>query len=164
MNLEIVVPQVGEAISAARLVKWYRKTGDVIQKGMPLFAVDTDKAVLDVEAFCDGVLAEILVGEDQEVQPGMVVARFRDDGAAPNETPRLAPSTEAQPAGAERTEIPAPRPRPVGTAPLSSPRISPRARELARQLGIDPSLLSPFQPGGMITEKDVRAATSRLSE
>jgi len=156
MSIEIVVPQVGEAISAARLVQWYKKEGDFVKKGEPLFAVDTDKAVLDVEAFSEGVLEKILIAADNEVQPEMVVGLLSGVGAVPDPvktpvvTPPAAPPQRAEPTGAPASAV-----TPAGSAPVS---ISPKARQLARDLRVDLKRLATAHAGRMITEDDIRAA------
>jgi pyruvate dehydrogenase E2 component (dihydrolipoamide acetyltransferase) len=156
MSIEIVVPQVGEAISAARLVQWYKKEGDFVKKGEPLFAVDTDKAVLDVEAFSEGVLEKILIAADNEVQPEMVVGLLSGVGATPAtaEAPAtkgpVTPPSRMEPPRASAVDAP-----PADSAPIS---ISPKARQLARELGVDVKRLARTHGDRMITENDVTAA------
>lgn len=72
-TVEIVIPQVGEAVADVRLIQWFKEEGDQVNVGDILFEVDTDKATLEVEAFDSGVLEKILVGPDSEVQPLDVV-------------------------------------------------------------------------------------------
>ncbi len=73
MKVQIVVPQVGEAVAEVTLVRWYKKVGDPVTAGEPLFSLDTDKSVMDVEATDDGVLSEIIVGDGSAVMPLVVV-------------------------------------------------------------------------------------------
>ncbi len=73
MKVDIVVPQVGEAVSEVTLVRWLKKVGDVVRTGEPLFEVDLDKSVIEVEAFEDGVLVEILQPEGASVMPRDIV-------------------------------------------------------------------------------------------
>ena len=61
--VDIVVPQVGETTSEVVLVRWLKREGDAVDKGDPLFEVDTDKYVVEIEAFASGTLTEILVPE-----------------------------------------------------------------------------------------------------
>lgn len=76
-TVEIVVPQVGEAVAEVTLLKWLKQEGDEVTEGDILFVVDTDKASLEVEAFDNGVLEKILVGPDSAVQPLDVVGLLR---------------------------------------------------------------------------------------
>jgi pyruvate dehydrogenase E2 component (dihydrolipoamide acetyltransferase) len=63
------VPRVGEAIAELTLVRWLKREGDQVRRGEVLFEVDTDKSLVEVEAFDDGVLEQILVGDDASVEP-----------------------------------------------------------------------------------------------
>jgi pyruvate/2-oxoglutarate dehydrogenase complex dihydrolipoamide acyltransferase (E2) component len=74
--IDIVVPQVGEATSEVVLARWLKDEGEVVRKGEPLFEVDTDKYVVEIEAFESGTLAEILVPAGSDVLPLQVVARL----------------------------------------------------------------------------------------
>ncbi len=73
MKIDIVVPQVGEAVAEVTLVRWLKKVGDAVKAGEPLFEVDTDKSLLEVEAVEDGVLSEIRVPGGSAVMPRDVV-------------------------------------------------------------------------------------------
>ena len=73
MKVDIVVPQVGEAVSEVTLVKWLKGVGDPVKAGEPLFVVDTDKSQMDVEAAEDGVLVEIRSPDGSAVMPLDVV-------------------------------------------------------------------------------------------
>ncbi len=73
MKTDIVVPQVGEAVSEVTLVRWLKAVGDAVKAGEPLFEVDTDKSVVQVDAVEDGVLAEIRVPDGGAVMPLDVV-------------------------------------------------------------------------------------------
>lgn len=73
MKVNIVVPQVGEAVSEVTLIRWFKEAGDEIKAGEPLFLLGTDKAEMDVEAVEDGVLSEIRVPGDSSVMPLDVV-------------------------------------------------------------------------------------------
>jgi pyruvate dehydrogenase E2 component (dihydrolipoamide acetyltransferase) len=77
MTIAIVVPRVGEAVAEVSLVNWLKHEGDDVRKGEPLFEVDTDKAIVEVEAFADGVLAKILVPEGSAVRGGIPGAGCR---------------------------------------------------------------------------------------
>ena len=73
MKVDIVVPQVGEAVAEVTLVKWLKGVGDRVKAGEPLFVVDTDKSQMDVEAAEDGVLVEIRSPDGSSVMPLDVV-------------------------------------------------------------------------------------------
>jgi pyruvate/2-oxoglutarate dehydrogenase complex dihydrolipoamide acyltransferase (E2) component len=73
VRTDIVVPQVGEAVSEVTLVRWFKSVGDRVKAGEPLFEVDTDKSLVEVEAVEDGVLSEIRVVGGTPVMPLDVV-------------------------------------------------------------------------------------------
>jgi pyruvate/2-oxoglutarate dehydrogenase complex dihydrolipoamide acyltransferase (E2) component len=67
--IDIIVPRVGEAIAELTLVRWLKREGDEVRRGDVLFELDTDKSLVEVEAFEDGVLEQILVADDRPVTP-----------------------------------------------------------------------------------------------
>ena len=71
--IEIVVPQVGEASTEVTLLQWLKREGEQVRKGDALFEIDTDKAVVEVEAFADGTLLQVLVPDGSAVMPLQVV-------------------------------------------------------------------------------------------
>jgi len=76
-TVDIVVHQLGEAVADVTLLQWLKKVGDPVEVGDVLFEVDTEKAVVEVEAFDSGVIEEILAGDGSSVMPTDVVGRLR---------------------------------------------------------------------------------------
>jgi pyruvate/2-oxoglutarate dehydrogenase complex dihydrolipoamide acyltransferase (E2) component len=74
MQVEVVMPRLGQEMEKGTIVEWYKKEGDRVDKLEPLFLVDTEKATIDVESEVAGVLKKILVGENEEAPVGQVVA------------------------------------------------------------------------------------------
>lgn len=160
MAVEIVLPRLGWTMEEGTLVEWLKKDGDPVQAGEVLFTVESDKAVNEVESFDAGVL------------------RIPPDSPPPGSTVPvgtllayiLAPG-EALPAGrvASAPAAAAAAPAVTASAPAASrhggPRISPRARRLARQLGVDFSRVQGSGQSGRIVERDIQAAsrTPRVS-
>ena len=83
MNVEF--PRLADTLVEGVVSAWYKKPGDAVKRGEPLFAVETDKVNTDVESPCDGVLAEILVPEGEHADVGQILARFAGDGAVVEE-------------------------------------------------------------------------------
>jgi pyruvate dehydrogenase E2 component (dihydrolipoamide acetyltransferase) len=75
-STDVVVPQLGEVASDVVLVRWLKREGDEVRKGEPLFELDTDKYVVEIQAVEDGTLVQIVVSEREEVSPLQVVARL----------------------------------------------------------------------------------------
>ena len=74
MEVEVIMPRLGQEMTKGTIVEWYKKEGDQVEEGEPLFMVDTEKATMDVESEASGVLKKILIGENEEVPVGKVVA------------------------------------------------------------------------------------------
>jgi pyruvate dehydrogenase E2 component (dihydrolipoamide acetyltransferase) len=140
--IEVVVPQISEVASEIVLVTWLKSEGEPVVKGEPLFELDTDKYVVEIEAFADGTLLEVVVPAGSVVEPGQVVARIGADGeTAPSRT-----DADRSPA----TRDGAPR----GSKVLASPK----ARRLAGELGVDLDAVTGTGTGGLISADDVLAA------
>jgi pyruvate dehydrogenase E2 component (dihydrolipoamide acetyltransferase) len=147
---DFLMPALGADMTEGTLVAWCKKPGEPVHRGETIAQVDTAKGVIDVEAFVDGVVEEFLVVEGQTVPVGTPMARIRDaEGKA-------APVTAAPLAGA-----------PPSSASAAGKRvaISPLARKLAAELGVDPASIAGSGPGGAVTKEDVeRAAASRTGQ
>lgn len=148
--IEIVVPQVGEAVAEVTLARWLKSEGDYVRPGDVLFEVDTDKAIVEVEAFAEGTLVEILVPDGSPVMPQQVVAL-------------LAPAGEAE--AAPPAEAVAPTVKPPRAAPgAPDEKVSPVARRLAAELGVSLSEVRGSGPSGRVMAEDVREHASRPSD
>ncbi len=150
MATEVILPVLGETVNECTIVEWYKREGEPVRRGEPLFSVESDKAVLDVEAVAEGFLRKILVPAGIQVPVLTVVALIartagEDLGAV-----------QASPAPVLVAERPEPIPRPA--SPRAEPGrqfASPRARKAAREAGIDLAQLRGSGPDGRIVERDV---------
>ncbi len=161
MATEVFMPQLGFDMRQGTVVRWLKKPGEAVTKGQPLLEVETDKAVVEVEAYASGVLREVLVTEGQTAPVGQVIGII----AEPSEV--VAPVTVAASPSAPTQVVPAGAPAPVA-APSAAPaptdgrtRASPLARRLAEEQGIDLSQLRGSGPGGRIVREDVEAAIAQ---
>jgi len=161
---EIILPKLGQTVEEGRIVEWLKKEGDAVARGDVLYTVETDKAVLDVEATRKGVLRKILVGEG-ELRPVLAVVglitRKADDpleeaGASTTEV-----STASElPALAETVEAVVPSgEKPARISQTTSGRLfaSPRARKFAREHSVAIEDVEGTGPNGRIVERDVMA-------
>jgi pyruvate dehydrogenase E2 component (dihydrolipoamide acetyltransferase) len=140
------MPILGADMEAGTLVAWRKQPGDRVRRGEVVAEVETEKGLIDVEIFASGVIERILVQPGQKVPVGTVLALIHEEGA-PAEVPPAAPRP--------------PVTQPSGTAG-GRLRISPAARTLAAELGVDPAALRGTGPDGAITREDVeRAAVAR---
>lgn len=164
MAQDVVVPEVGELGSDVKLVRWLRAPGDHIAVGDILFELDTDKAVLEVEAWVAGILADVQVGAGDTVSPRQVVARILAPGETADSHPAILPPPA--PEGLVPPTVDHPPPSTAMPSPVTTSRAvgaSPRARRRAQERGIPLETISGTGPGGLITERDVLDATERGS-
>jgi pyruvate dehydrogenase E2 component (dihydrolipoamide acetyltransferase) len=156
---EILMPRLSDTMEEGVVSSWHKKPGDKVSVGDSLVDIETDKALMEYEAYEDGVLGEILVPEGATAPIGTPIAVLVTDGAAP------APASSA-PAEAARVPVTAGAPartEPAPSAPAtrngrSRPPSSPLARRIARENDIDLSALTGSGPGGRIVRADVEAA------
>ena len=114
MSHAITMPALSDTMSNGRLVKWTKKPGDAIKKGDVIAEIETDKAVMDVEAFEDGYLSGPLTAEGTEMPVGEVIGYIAD---SVKDVTRVAAATVASPAPA--TDGKAPAKSPVTASPVS---------------------------------------------
>jgi pyruvate dehydrogenase E2 component (dihydrolipoamide acetyltransferase) len=157
--VEVTMPKLGLTMQEGKIVAWYKDEGDRVAKGEPLFAIETEKITNDAESPVSGTLSRIVVPVDSTVPVTTVVAMIAESG---EEEPPAAPSTAAEekpaPAGQkniERTAAPA-------STPSAAARISPLAKKIAEEHGIDLSLISGTGLGGTITKNDVLKAVESM--
>ena len=171
MASRVVMPKLTDTMEEGVVVKWKKHEGDPVGAGDVLAEIETDKAVMDLEAFSSGTLRRVLVGEGETVPSGKLIAVI----AEPDEdiTDSLAEtigqaSTPAPPPAVTMPEPGQPSVRPVSAAPPPAPRVhqgeilefkaSPRAKTMARERGVNLATLRGSGPGGRITERDVTQA------
>ncbi len=162
MAFSVVMPALEMAQETGKLIAWRKKEGDRVSKGEPLLEIETDKAVVEVEAPADGVLAGIKASEGAEIPVGQTIAWIVAPGEQP---PSDGASSTAAPAarGVTHTRSEHPHvapPEPSASEPASSAKISPKARRLAKELGVDIAVVRGSGPGGEILASDVQAAAS----
>lgn len=156
---EVKLPQLGQSVEEASIVQWFKKEGDTVEEGEPLFSVQTDKAEIECEAPASGVLRKIIIEPDVFVPVLTVVALIGEADEPLPDLSQYGAAAEAAPAEAERA--PAPEATAVAPAAVQSATgratVSPRARARAKELGIDPSGIAGTGPGGRVVEADILA-------
>jgi pyruvate dehydrogenase E2 component (dihydrolipoamide acetyltransferase) len=156
MAISVVMPALEMAQETGKLLSWLKKEGEKVTKGEPLLEIETDKAVVEIEAPGDGILAGVTAHEGAEIPVGRTIAWL----VLPGENPPVQAAPEVQSARATSTFGRALEAAPVASqqAPAATPRISPKARRLAKELGLDISRLRGTGPEGAITTEDVQSA------
>src|SRR5688572_17329486 len=155
MALSVVMPALEMAQETGKLVSWLKKEGEQVRKGEMLLEVETDKAVVEIEAAGDGVLGGIVAKPGDVVQVGRTIAWLLQPGESPP-APTAAPASgrtmsSAAPSGTATAAASAP-------AAAGGPRLSPKARKLAQEHGIDIGSLKGSGSGGEILADDILAA------
>jgi pyruvate dehydrogenase E2 component (dihydrolipoamide acetyltransferase) len=162
MAFSVVMPALEMAQETGKLLAWRKQEGDRVSKGEPLLEIETDKAVVEVEAPADGILAGIKAATGADIPVGQTIAWI----VAPGETPPVesVSSAPAARAGSRATTAsPSHAATPASgsaSAPASRARISPKARRLAKELGVDLESVRGSGADGEILASDVQAAAS----
>jgi pyruvate dehydrogenase E2 component (dihydrolipoamide acetyltransferase) len=156
MALSVVMPALEMAQETGKLVAWLKSEGEQVRKGDMLLEVETDKAVVEIEAAGDGVLGGISAQPGDVVQVGRTIAWLLQPGEAP-------PATTVDPASGRTGSSPAPSGKSAAVAAPApaadgGPRLSPKARRLAQEHGVDVARLTGSGPGGEILADDILAA------
>jgi pyruvate dehydrogenase E2 component (dihydrolipoamide acetyltransferase) len=146
---EFVMPTLGADMTAGTLLTWMKKPGDVVRRGEIIAEIDTDKGVIEVEVFTSGVIEKLLIEPGTEVPVGTPLAILREEGE-PTAAPQ--PGVPREPATPSTS---------LSSAP-GGPRkhISPSAKKLAGELGIDISKVTGTGTGGRVQRVDVERAAA----
>ena len=178
--MNILMPQLGETVAEGKITKWFKSAGDTVKPGDNLFEIETDKTSMEVPATEAGILREIRVLEGEVAPVGAIVGVIGDAAGATASAPSgPAPATPAARAAippAEHRAAPPPKApqQPIKLDPFFEVRtpdrnfgparlpggvtVTPLARRLAAEAGIDLSRLSGSGPRGRIVANDVENA------
>ncbi|MFP6679308.1 MAG: dihydrolipoamide acetyltransferase family protein [Dehalococcoidia bacterium] len=157
MITEVVMPAMGADMTEGTVVKWLKSEGDEVSRGEILAEIETDKTVVEMEAYGSGLLRKIVIGEGSKVPVGDLIAYLGD---ADDELPDSAPDAISASATAEESVPVEPTESPSqldSTSPVPHGRIkaSPVARKIALERGLDLANITGSGPGGRITRADV---------
>ena len=169
MPIEIKVPRLGWSMEEGTFIEWFKREGQTVAAGEPLFAIEGDKAIQEVEAIGSGILRILPTAPENgdTVKVGTMLAMLvgAEEADIPHATLATTPAATIDPpptapilkTESERFE---PQTRP-GPRFSSSPRVSPRAARVAAELGLDWRTIHGTGRSGRIRERDVRAAADR---
>lgn len=149
MSIEIIVPTLGESVTEAIVAKWFKSAGDGVTQDEVIVELETDKVNLEVTAETSGVLSEILVGVDENVDVGAVLGRI-EEGEAPA---AAEPKADAAPEAKAANGAADPAPAAAGSAAPQSPAV----RKIAADAGIDPAKVNGTGKNGRVTKGDLLA-------
>jgi pyruvate dehydrogenase E2 component (dihydrolipoyllysine-residue acetyltransferase) len=165
MPRPFVLPDLGEGLTEAEIVKVFVHEGDLVREDAPLLEVETDKATVEIPSPMGGRVEKLHVQAGQTVRVGQILVTFDDVAASPgtqaaaalDPTRTLAPEPKTAGADGGRARPASPVPAPPARRETPVPA-TPSTRRLARELGVDLRALNGSGPGGRVTDDDVRAA------
>lgn len=157
MSVNIEMPKLSDTMTEGTLIKWHKQVGDSVEIGDILAEIETDKATMEMEAFDDGVITEILIQEGEKAPIGGILAVLNGDSEAIHTpAPQAAVATPAVAIPASTPAAHAP------SLPASGDRVkaSPLARKVAAELGVNLSTITGSGPAGRIVKEDIQAAAA----
>ncbi len=163
MATKVTMPQMGFDMTEGKVARWLKKVGDPVKKGEAVVEIETDKVNIESEAQGNGVLREILVSDGTTVPVGTMIAII---GAADEDLTAIkaeaglvaAPAASAQPI--VKAAAPAAAPATEGNGRI---KVSPLARRIAKEKGVNLAQLNGTGPGGRIVKRDVEAFTPAMA-
>jgi pyruvate dehydrogenase E2 component (dihydrolipoamide acetyltransferase) len=156
---DVLMPQLGMTMTEGSVVQWLKKPGELVKKGEFLFIVQTDKVDMEIESTCTGTLVECLVELGQLVPVGTVIGRIAqsESGKTLERTPSSLPGSVTAPESTEVPSVPISTEKTAAPPDAQSRRLAnPRAKKLAKELGVDISLVPDYDGRGRIVEADVQ--------
>ncbi len=172
MATEVKLPRLGQGMESGTIVKWLKSEGEPVEKGEPLYELDTDKVTQEVEAEASGVLLKIAIPEG-EVEVGKTIGFIgdqgeevaasapSDDGGAPTSAEKPAEEPEREVGREAAVEAAETQPAPSDGSANGRIKASPLARRIARERGVDLAQISGTGPDGRIVAEDVERAQAQ---
>jgi len=160
MAVSVVMPALEMAQETGKIVSWLKKEGDAVRKGEPLLEIETDKAVVEIEATADGLLAGVKSHTGDVVPVGVTIAWILAPGEQPPVESSVAAPSARKATGQSQPAAASPAPAQTPALAEGSARISPKARRLAKEQGVDISRIRGTGADGAITSEDVLAAAA----
>jgi pyruvate dehydrogenase E2 component (dihydrolipoamide acetyltransferase) len=172
MPINVTMPRLSDTMEQGTVVKWHVKVGDKVTSGQVIADIETDKATMEQAAFDDGTIASLVCPEGKQVKVGEVIAVLAEEGesvsaaasgpaaAAPRAAAPAAPA--ATPAAAGRTIVADVKAVPVEIDGERT-RVSPVARRMAEEMGVDLSQVKGSGPGGRVIKRDIVLAAENRS-
>ncbi len=164
---EVFMPALSSTMTEGKIVSWQKSPGDKVEKGEIVVVVESDKADMDVETFYGGFIATIIVAAGESAPVGSAIALVAETEAeietaiqqakgksTPAATPTAAPAATPAPVAATIMA-------PAATLRSDRPVVSPRARKLAKEYGVQVETLNGTGPNGRITAEDVSTAAGK---
>jgi 2-oxoglutarate dehydrogenase E2 component (dihydrolipoamide succinyltransferase) len=142
MSVQIMVPALGESVSEATVLKWFKTVGEAVEVDEPLLELETDKVTVEVPAPSTGILTDIAAADGAEVAVGALLGSLDENASATTPTPHAIVSAT---------------PAPVPAAPVSDGKLSPAVRKLIDENKLDPVVIPASGKKGQLTKGDIEA-------
>ena len=152
MAVAVILPKLDEAMRTGRIVKWIKKEGDRVEKGDVILEIETEKTAFEIEAEASGILSKVMAKEGDDVPVGATIVFILQPGEKAPEVPEPVVKAEEE----IKEEVPVEVPK--ITKEAEAIKASPLAKSIAKEHGIDLSLVAGTGPGGRITKEDVLQA------
>jgi pyruvate dehydrogenase E2 component (dihydrolipoamide acetyltransferase) len=165
MIYEIFMPALSSTMTEGKITTWVKSLGDKVEKGETVLIVESDKADMDVESFSEGILAVILTPAGESAPVGSTIAYLAETEAEIEEAKKRGAGGGAAPVSAPKAEPVAADPVAAVSAVVPSGRVvvSPRARKMAKDLGVDLATLKGSGPHGRIVTEDVERSVGKAT-
>lgn len=164
MATTVVMPQMGFDMQEGTLVRWLKQEGEEVKRGEPIAEIETDKAVVEMEAYASGVVLKTVVPEGATVPVGQTIAFIGEAGEAIPEGEPAAKAAVPEAAAAQPEAVSKAEEAKASPPQRVEVKASPLARRLAEEKGIDLTKVTGTGPGGRITKDDVLAYETRVPE
>lgn len=164
---EVFMPALSSTMTEGKIVSWAKSPGDKVAKGETVVVVESDKADMDVESFYEGYLATIIVPAGSNAPVGSAIALVAETEAEIAVAKQQAAAASTSAPSVTTVATPAATPAPSVAAPVTQSRsngrviVSPRARKLAKELGVELTALQGSGPHGRIVAEDVESASGK---
>jgi pyruvate dehydrogenase E2 component (dihydrolipoamide acetyltransferase) len=157
--IPITMPKLSDTMLEGTLLRWHKKPGDAISMGDVIAEIETDKATMEMEAFDEGILGEILVPAGGVVKVGVILAHLDGESTEKPAAPAAEKPSAPSPAAPVAPPMPAPKDRTATAAAAVRSKASPLAKKIALERGIDLSTVQGSGPGGRIVAVDLPGTT-----
>ncbi|HJN71304.1 MAG TPA: dihydrolipoamide acetyltransferase family protein [Phycisphaerales bacterium] len=147
MPIEITMPRLSDTMEEGTLLHWHKQVGDVVSSGDVLADIETDKATMELQSFDDGIFSEILVQEGEKVEVGKVIALLSEEVES-SDSQASPPNSSSPPQQEEHTGM----------------TISPVARRLADEYGVDIRTIQGSGPSGRVIKRDILQVVDTTKE
>jgi len=156
MAVAVILPKLDEAMRTGRIVKWIKKEGDRVEKGDVILEIETEKTAFEIEAEASGILSKVMAKEGDDVPVGATIVFILQPGEKAPEVPE--PVVKAEEEIKEEVPVEVKAEAPTVTKESEAIKASPLAKSIAKEHGIDLSLVAGTGPGGRITKEDALQA------